>query len=266
MKPHSKVALITGASSGIGLELAKLFASDNYKLIIVSRNEARLNDVVNELRSTGAASVTVIIKDLSVPGAAAEVYQETTQKGISVGVLGVLVNNAGAGEYGFFSETDLEKELATIHLNISSLVHLTKLYLKDMLAGNGGRILQVASVASYQPTPKLAVYAATKAFVLSFSDAIGTELKNSNVTVTALISNATATDFFRRAGMEHTKASQNNPEDPASVAKSGYEALMKGEPHALSSGIRTQIVMSSVLPNERVASKAEKQMEEVPTG
>jgi short-subunit dehydrogenase len=258
MKLKTKTALITGASSGIGFELAKLFAKDNYDLIIVSRDEKRLTEAADVLLSEGAGKVMIIAKDLSVPGSASEVYAETKREGILVNVL---VNDAGVGLHGEFVHNNLEKEIAIIQLNIVSLVQLTKLYLRDMLSHNEGRILQVASIASYQPTPLLAVYAATKAFVLSFTDALINELENSKVTMTALIPGATATDFFRKAGAAHTKAAQDNPEDPAVVAKIGYEALMKGEHHAVPPGVKKEIIMSTVLPNEKIASQARTYME-----
>ncbi|HEY0029946.1 MAG TPA: SDR family oxidoreductase [Bacteroidia bacterium] len=257
---ENKRVLITGASSGIGLELAKLFAEDHYKMVIVSRDEQQLNRVAEVLIKKGASEVTVIAKDLSLPDSALELHHETIQRELDIDVL---VNDAGVGQYGLFSETDLEKEVAIIQLNIISMVQLTKLYLREMLAGNGGRILQLSSVTAYQPTPKLAVYAATKAFILSFSDAIAEELKDTNVTITSLIPKQTATDFFNKAGMQDTKVANDNPDDPALIAKIGYEALMKGEKHATAPGVKQQIVMSSVMPNEQVAEKAGKQMKKV---
>lgn len=256
-----KTALITGGTSGIGLELAKLFAEDGYSLVIVARHEHTLIEAANLLRSKGAHRVVIIPCDLSRPDSAQFVYDEVKRLNITVDVL---VNDAGAGEYGPFSQTSLEEELAIIQLNIASLVHMTKLYLREMLDRNDGKILQLASIASYQPTPYLAVYAATKAFVLSFTDAVINEISDSNVTMTALIPGATDTEFFQRAHAERTKAAQN-PEDPAVVAKTGYDALMKGQPHAVAPGLKKQIVMSSVMSNQVVASMARKQMEEVDT-
>jgi len=257
----TKTALITGATSGIGLELAKLFARDAYNLVIVARNTTKLNETADLLKNAGSGRVTVLSCDLSYANAAQEVYDKVREKEI---VVDILVNNAGAGEHGLFKETSLTEELAIIQLNIATLVHMTKLFLKDMLARNEGRILQTASVASYQPTPKLAVYAATKAFVLSFTDAIINEISDSNVTMTALIPSATATEFFKRAGAENTKAANSNPEDPAVVAKIGYDALMNGEHHAKAPGVSQQIVMSSVMSNDSIASMARKQMEDQP--
>jgi short-subunit dehydrogenase len=258
MEHKFRTVLVTGATSGIGLELAKLFARDGFEMVIVARHQPDLLTTADELRELGAKEVTTIAKDLSRAGAAAEVYEETSKKNFRVEVL---VNDAGVGEFGPFAETDLEKELNIIQLNIASLVQLTKLFLRDMLELGGGRILQLSSVAAYQPTPKLAVYAATKAFVHSFSDSLGEELKDTGVTVTALIPNATDTDFFRKAGMEHTRAAQEGPEDPAAVAKVGYEALMKGEPHAYGSGVKKEVAMSSVMSNRKIARRAKKSMQ-----
>lgn len=257
---HHKTVLITGASSGIGLELARLFAADNYNMVIVSRNEEHLNQIAIECKGLGANEVTVIAKDLSCTGSAESLYMLTKQMGIHVDVL---VNDAGVGEHGFFTETDMEKEMKIIHLNICSLVQLTKLYLKDMLAQKEGKILQLASIASYQPTPLLAVYAASKAFVLSFTDSLINELQGTGVTMTALIPGATNTDFFRKANAENTKVAQGELDDPKVVAQAGYDALMTGKHHALPPGIRGQILMSSMMPNEANASMARKQMEPI---
>jgi len=258
MTNQNKTVLITGATSGIGLELARLFAADNYNMVLVSRDEQKLNHVAADLQNMGASRIIIIPKDLSISNAAEEIYQITRQENIHVDVL---VNDAGVGEYGYFIDTNIEKELAIIQLNVTAMVHLTKLYLRDMVHKGEGRILQLASVASYQPSPMLAVYAATKAFVLSFSDALAFELKDTSITVTSLIPNATDTDFFHKAGMEHTKAAQDNPENPTIVAQIGYEALLKGEPHAYAPGVRQLVAMSSIMPNENVAKMVEKKMQ-----
>lgn len=260
MSLRNETALITGATSGIGYELAKLFAKDNAELVIVSRNDEKLREVAKEFGSLGAPKVTIIPKDLSMPGSAKEVYEETKREGVNVTIL---VNDAGIGEHGYFSETDLDKEDRIIQLNIISLVHLTKFYLKDMLSQNKGRILNLASVASYQPTPTLAIYSASKAFVLSFTDSLIHELKETAVTVTALIPGPTDTDFFRKANMENTKAAQDNPQNAAEVAKEGYEGLLEGKHHVTSKfSVQAQVAMSNVMPNEAVSSMAAKQMEE----
>ena len=259
MEATNKTALITGASSGIGYELAKLFANDQFNLVLVSRNEAQLNTVASELKQLGAPNVTVIAKDLSKDGAAAEVYEETKRSGLEITHL---VNDAGIGQRGLFWETDFKKDQEIIHLNVISLVHLTKLYLKDMLARNEGKILQVASIAAYQPTPMLAVYAATKAFVLSFGDALINELKDTNITLTSLIPGPTDTDFFNKADAEDTVAA-HHADEPAKVAKAGYSAMMKGEHHAVATVmVGAQVAMSNVLPNEAVTAMAKNFMKE----
>ncbi len=257
MKTNETV-LITGATSGIGLELAHLFAKNAYDLVIVSRDEVLLTDVATELRSSGATSVQVISADLATPEGPAKVFNKTEQLGIKVDIL---VNAAGVGIHGHFVETDLDTELKIIQLNISSLVHLTKVYLPGMVERRRGKILQLASIAAYQPTPLLAVYAATKAFVLSFSDAITNELEETGVTLTSLIPGATKTDFFRKARALHTRAARENPEDPKVVAQIGYDALMKGQNHAVAPGVKSQIIMSSMMSNDKVAKQARKYME-----
>jgi len=255
---RKKTVLITGATSGIGKELALLFAKDGYKLVIAARNEQKLEETADQLKEAGSPQVTPISCDLAVAGNAQRLYEQIREKGIEIGTL---INDAGAGEHGFFKETALDEELAIIQLNVASLVHLTKLYLREMVNRDEGRILQLASIAAYQPTPLLAVYAATKAFVLSFTDALINELKDTNVTMTALIPGPTSTEFFVRAHAENVKATENM-DDPAIVAKIGYEALMSGKPHAVAPGMTSQIVMSSLMSNQQVAAMARKQMEE----
>jgi short-subunit dehydrogenase len=256
----AETILITGATSGIGYELGKLFAADKAALILVSRNKERLEEVAGELRTIGSPYVTTIAKDLSLPGAAEDVYETTITEGLEVSVL---VNDAGAGEYGYFTETDLEKEDRIIQLNIVSLVHLTKHFLRAMLKRNRGKIMNLASIASYQPTPALSVYAASKSFVLSFTDALIHELKETEIKLTALIPGPTDTDFFRKAHAEHTKAAVDNPQNAYKVAKAGYEGLLKGKHHVTSKfSIQAQVAVSSALPNEVVSSMAFNDMKE----
>lgn len=256
-----KTALITGATSGIGYELAKLFAKDGYNLVLTARHEDRLNEVAEEFRQEGGQQVTVIAKDLMDPKAAEEIYDETRRRDIQVDVL---VNNAGMGEYGMFAtETDLHKELGIIQLNLTSLVHLSKLYLKDMIQRNDGKILMLASVVSVLPNPLMAVYGATKSFVYSFSEALRNELKDTNITVTALLPGATNTDFFAKAGAEGTRAHQQAQNtDAAGVAKDGYEALMKGKDKVISGFMnKAQVAMAHFLPDEVVTANTRKLME-----
>jgi len=238
MENLNQYALITGATSGIGYELAKLFAADGYNLVIVSRNQQQLDEKAAELRQSGI-TVVPIAKNLFDPEEAFALYADLQSQHISIDVL---VNNAGQGVYGEFEETDIDRELDIINLNISSLVSLTKLFLKDMTARNSGKILNLASVASKSPGPWQAVYHGTKAFVLSFSEAIREELRDTGITVTALMPGATDTDFFHKANMEDSKAVQDKDalSDPADVAKDGYEALMAGKDKVIS-GLKNKV-------------------------
>lgn len=257
---RNKYVLITGATSGIGYEIARLFAKDSYNLILVARSSQRLQQVTDKLKNEFSVEITPIEKDLFLPLSAMEIQEEIEQMGINIDAL---VNNAGQGEWGPFVETDLERDLDIIQLNIATLVSLTKYYLKDMVARNEGKILQVASEAGTTPVPLLAVYSATKAFVLSFSAAIANELKDTNITITALLPGATDTDFFHKAGQEDTVAYQEAQlASPEEVAKDGYEALMKGE-NKIISGSKTKIhvFMNDLLGAKLSASNMRKQME-----
>ena len=196
------VALVTGASSGIGQELARLFARDSYDLVLVARNRARLERLATALRSKYHVQATVLVQDLAGPNAAQAVFDELAHRSIQVDVL---VNDAGTQVYGEFAEQDVEKQLAMMQVNTAALVHLTHLLLPGMIRRGHGRILNVGSTGSFAPGPLNAVYCATKAFVLSFSHAIGAELAGTGVTVTALCPGATDTDFAARHGMQDVR-------------------------------------------------------------
>lgn len=256
-----KTALITGATSGIGRELANLFAKDGYNLVLVGRQEDNLLDLVETYEQQFGINVTPIAKDLSDPKAAEEIYAETQHEGQTINVL---VNDAGFGEYGMFAtETDLKREMDMIQVNIGALVQLTKLYLKDMVQRNEGKILMLGSIASVIPNPLMAVYGATKSFIYSFSEALRNELKDTNVTVTVLMPGATNTNFFNTAGAAHVKgADPSKTADPADVAKDGYEALMAGKDKVVS-GLKNKATIASayVLPDGVVAAQARSDME-----
>ena len=257
----SRYALVTGATSGIGHEFAKLFASEGYNLIIVARKQNELDKVAQELNSQYGVNVVPLAKDLFDPRAPFEVYDEVKEKGLTVDVL---INDAGQGERGKFVETDLDRELDIIQLNIISLVVLTKLFLKDMVDRNEGKILQVSSVVGQLPNPLMSVYSGTKAFVLKFSEAVINELKDTAVTMTVLQPGATETDFFHKSGGETSKEWQENSlADPADVAKDGYKALMSGESKVVS-GTKNKVMtaMSNVMPEQTIASNVRKHMEE----
>jgi hypothetical protein len=256
---RGKYALITGATSGFGYELAKLFAKDGYNLVLVARNEERLKELTADFTQTFLIEVLPIAKDLFSPSAAGEIYSETTARGITINVL---VNDAGQGEHGLFVEYDASRDIDMIQLNITSLVCLTKFYLKEMVSRNEGRILQLASLLGKYPTPYMTVYAATKAFVISFTEGLISELKNTNVTITALLPGASDTDFFHKAGAEETVTyREENLTEPEEVAKDGYEALMKGESRIVS-GAKNKMyaAMSNVMPDGALASTMKKKM------
>jgi len=258
MENTNKYALITGATSGIGYELAKLFAQDGYNLVIVARNQAELDVKSTELEKGGIRVIT-FAKDLFDPEQAFGLYADLQAQNVHIDVL---VNNAGQGVYGEFEDTDIDRELDIIHLNISSLVVLTKLFLKDMIARNSGKILNTASIASKTPGPWQAVYHGTKAFVLSFTEAIREELRDTNITVTALMPGATDTDFFTKADMLDSKAVQDKDalSDPADVARDGYDALMAGKDKVIS-GLKNkvQVGMGSLTPDSLVAHQVYEQ-------
>ena len=261
MENNGKYALVTGPTSGIGYELAKLLAADGYNLILVSRNADELQNKASELAQQYGIDAQVIAKDLFDKRGAFEVYDEVKAKGIS---LSILINNAGQGLYGLFEDTSLERELDIIQLNISSLVVLTKLFLKEMVEQGDGKILNLASVASKLPGPWQSVYHGTKAFVLSFSEAIRAEVQDKGVTITALMPGVTDTDFFNKANMENSKAVQGERADPADVAKDGYEALMRGDDKVISGfSNKVQVNMSNVIPDSSVAETMFKKQEPV---
>ncbi|MDJ1471847.1 SDR family oxidoreductase [Cytophagaceae bacterium DM2B3-1] len=257
MTTENKYVLITGATSGIGYELAKLFAKDHYNLVIVSRDQQELENKAQEFRQLGI-DVVPIAKDLFNRDAAFSLYEDVKNRNIQVDIL---VNDAGQGIYGKFQDTDINRELAVIDLNIASVVILTKCFLKDMIQRNSGKILNLASIASKTPGPWQSVYHGTKAFVLSFSEAIREELKETNITVTALLPGATDTDFFNKADMVSSKIVQEGKlSDPADVAKDGYEALMSGDDKVIS-GLKNkvQIGMSNIMPDSAVAHQMNEQ-------
>ncbi|MGA0558777.1 SDR family NAD(P)-dependent oxidoreductase [Larkinella sp. VNQ87] len=256
-----KTALVTGATSGIGRELANLFAKDGYNLVLVARSSESLNQIAQEYEQQFGITATPLAKDLTDPKAPEEIFDETQRRGIQIDML---VNNAGMGEYGHFAnETDLHKELSIIQLNATALVHLTKLYLKEMVKRNDGKVLMLASIASVMPHPLMAVYGATKAFILSFTEALQNELKDTNVSVTALLPGATNTDFFAKAGAEGTRVHQMAQQTEAEkVARDGYEALMKGKEKIISGLMnKAQVAMSHLLPDEMVAGSMRKMLE-----
>ncbi|MBG6233964.1 short-subunit dehydrogenase [Pedobacter sp. CAN_A7] len=261
MANHKKYALITGASSGIGFELAKLFAQDHYNLIIIGRDKEKLNKCANELGTYGVEVIS-LVKDLFKREDTLSIYQAVKSHGIEVEVL---VNDAGQGLYGEFKDTDLSKELDMIELNISAVVILTKDFLKDMVNRNSGMILNLASIASKVPGPWQSVYHGTKAFILSFSEALTEEVKETNITVTALLPGVTETDFFNKADMNSSKVvKEQDKADPAKVAKDGYTALLAGKDKVVS-GLKNklQVGMTNLLTDQAAAHLMNEQQKPV---
>ncbi len=226
MRTVKHVALVTGASSGIGRELARLLARDGYDVVLVARNRARLEELSRELESDHQVQTWVIVQDLAEPGAPDAIRTELQREGIQVVVL---VNNAGTQVYGALEEADRGQLLEMLQVNVAALTDLTKLFLPDMLAQGEGKILNLGSIGSFVPGPLNAVYCASKAYVLSFSKAIAAELRGSGVTVTALCPGPTKTDFMTRHDMQDVRLFRLAM-DPVTVAEIGYRGMMRGRP------------------------------------
>ncbi len=239
MDMKGKTALITGASSGIGYELSKLFAADGTNLVLVARSEQRLNEIAAELTQTHGIRVTVLAKDLSDPAAPGEIAAALQAQSIGVDVL---VNNAGFGTYGPFAQIDWDEELRMLQVNMVSLTHLIKLFLPAMIERRSGHILNVASTGSFAPGPLMAAYCATKAYVLSRSEAISEEVRGTGVSVTALCPGVTRTGFQARAKVENTPLVHGGAMSARQVAEIGYKALLRG-----------QAIVVSGFPNQLLA-------------
>ena len=241
-RPTPQTALVTGASSGIGLDLARLLAKDKYNLILVARNADRLSAIAGELSSEHGIQARPLPLNLAEPGACDDLHRSIEALRIDVDVL---VNNAGFGSHGPFSASDVNQELQMIQVNVVALTHLTRLFLPAMIARKSGKILNVASTAGFQPGPLMAVYYATKAYVLSFSEAIAAEVTGSGITVTTLCPGPTATDFHHRAKIENTPLFKANTMSSATVAKIGYRGMLKGR-RIVVPGMRNKLMVMSV--------------------
>jgi short-subunit dehydrogenase len=242
LNADSKTALITGASFGIGMEFARVFAREGYNLVLVARTADKLRQLASELEKAHGTRSLILAADLTEPGAAAYVLDQTTRADIQVDVL---VYNAGFGQYGMFADNDLEECLRQIQLNVTTLTHLTHLYLPAMIARKSGGILNVASTAAFMPGPLMAVYFATKAYVLHFSEALANELQGTGVTVACLCPGATATEFHKRANATGQRLLKFGAMDARTVAEDGYRALMAGKPVVIS-GFKNWLLAQSV--------------------
>jgi len=222
-----KTALITGGSSGIGLELAKCFAMHGHNLILVARSIDTLEAAAGKIEGKYGVTATTLPFDLADPESPRKLFDAVNGDGVHVDFL---VNNAGFGLGGEFADTDLEKELDMIQVNVTAVVHLTKLFLPAMVKRKEGRIMNVASTAAFQPGPLASIYYSTKAFVLSFSEAIAEELRNTGVSVTALCPGPTETNFAERSGTGNTRLfTQSAVASAEEVARYGYDAMMRGQ-------------------------------------
>ncbi|HEY1252703.1 MAG TPA: SDR family oxidoreductase [Thermoanaerobaculia bacterium] len=253
-------ALVTGASSGIGLELATLFARDRHDLVLVARSRDRLDAIARGLGEEYGVSVTILVRDLADPASPDAIARDLAERGLDVDSL---VNNAGFGVYGPFAETPIEKELEMIRVNVTAPTHLTKLLLPGMRARRRGRILNVASTAAFQPGPLMAVYYATKAYVLSFTEALANELDGSGITVTALCPGPTITEFQKNAGVAQTRLFRsmlvmNAPE----VARAGYDGMLRGKRIVIpGAGNRVLVEALRVSPRRLVTAVARRVQE-----
>ena len=253
-------ALVTGASSGIGLELATLLAKDRHDLVLVARGRERLDSVARGLTTEFGVAATVLPTDLTDPAAPLDIVLALAEQKL---LIDILVNNAGFGVYGFFANTPLEKELAMIQVNITALTHLTKLLLPRMLERRRGRILNVASTAAFQPGPLMAVYYATKAYVLSFSEALANETAGTGVTVTALCPGPTITEFQKRAGLEMTRLFKSPlVMDAPTVARAGYEGMMRGKRVVVPGATNRTLVQALRVTPRRLAAAVARRIQE----
>jgi short-subunit dehydrogenase len=219
-----KYALITGASSGIGYELAKLFAHDGKNVVVVARSRDRLEDLKKELENKHGMKVKVLVKDLSKSEAPQEISSELEKEHIEIDVL---VNNAGFGLYSLFFQTELQEELKMVQVHVASLVHLTNLFLKRMIENKSGWILNISSGAGFAAFPLWSMYSATKSFILIFSEALANELHGTGVSVTCLCPGPTDTRIWEKGGMQNCKLAKGKKMSAATVARAGYNALIK---------------------------------------
>jgi short-subunit dehydrogenase len=238
----NRTVLITGASSGIGLEFAKLFASDHDNLILVARRVYKLKKLAEELSSKYSISVNIISKDLSIPSAPIEIFKELQEKSIHIDIL---INNAGTQVYGKFHQTDPEQELRLLQVNLIAVTQLTKQAVASMMKRGSGKILNIGSTGSFASAPLNAIYCATKSYVLHFSEGIAGDLEGTGITVTALCPGATRSEFAEKANILHTRMFRFMVMDAGRVAKVGYQALLKGKKVAVP-GFYNKLLVSSI--------------------
>ena len=255
-----RTVLVTGATVGIGYELSKIFAHEGHRLVLVSRSIDRLAKVANQCRAASGTTAKIIAKDLARPESPTELFAELEADSISVDIL---INNAGFGTYRPFAAGDAKSQLDMLQVNVTSLTHLTRLLLPGMISRSFGKILNVASTAAFQPGPLMAVYYATKAYVLSFSEALGNELNGTGVSVSTLCPGPTATEFQQRARMQNSKLVSGTLMDARTVAVAGYRGLMKNK-SVIIPGMGNRLLAFSIrlTPRKLVTAIVRRMMEE----
>lgn len=253
-----KTALVTGAASGLGLELSILLAKDSYDLILIDIDESNLKLAKEQIENDCTVEISLLVKDLGQSNIASEIFKELKGKPIDI-----LVNNAGFGLFGSFSETEWERELEMLQLHIITTTHLTKLLLKGMLERGYGRILNLSSLAAFQPGPLMSLYYASKAYILSFSEAIANELKGTGVTLTVLCPGLTNTAF---QSVVSDSSSENkigfNMACPKDVAQYGYKAMMKGQTVAIPGRINKFLATIHRFVTRKMATKIMRNIQE----
>jgi len=257
----SQTALVTGASGGIGYEFAKVLASQKYNLVLIARNVDKLFEIKQKFEDDYKVKVMIVPVDLTIPMVSEQLFHELDTKKIQIDVL---INNAGIGDYGKFSQTDWKKEDQLIQLNIVSLTHLTKFFMKGMIERGSGRIVNVASTAGFLPGPIMSVYFATKAYVISFSQAIACELKGTGVTVTTLCPGPTESGFQTASYMGDSKIVKvRKMATSEEVAQYGYKAMMRGQSVAIHGKLNNFLVFAAqrILPRSAVVNMVRKQQE-----
>jgi len=256
------VALVTGASMGLGAEFARLLASEGYDLVLTARSGDRLATLKKEVENLHGITAQVLVADLADPRTPAAIHERMRSGGIEIDVL---VNNAGFGMYGKFSDSNLQTEMEMIQVNIVALVHLTKLFVRDMVARRRGRIVNVASTAAFQAGPMQSIYYASKAFVLSFSEAIGNELKGTGVTVTALCPGPTPTGFQERANVGGLRGLRLMMRvSPEAVVRAGYHGMKRGRPVVIPGLLNNIIVFLLRLVPRRLVTNVVRRLQTHP--
>jgi short-subunit dehydrogenase len=261
-------ALITGASGGIGATFARELAKRKYNIFLVARSKEKLQKLAQQLQDQHKIQTDILVQDLSVPGAAANVFQATSDRGFAIDIL---INNAGFGDYGGFSDRSLERQTQMVQLNVMALMELTHFYLPHMRQQRSGSIINLSSIAGFQPIPYMSVYAATKSFVLSFSESLWAENRDYGVYVQALCPGPTKTNFFRRAefpGAEGGQTNMDNGASPEDIVRESLKAMAKNQPTVVAGGFSNHLIttLPRFFPRETVVGLVEKQFRKMAEG